>query len=322
MILVLAEHLRGEIRPITFEILTKAAEMAGESNTKVSTVLLADGSEEFVEELKPWTDEILVAEDRKYKDFNSDVCKEILAGVIKENKPDLILMGQTSQGMELAPPLATKLGIPLVTGAIEVRWNGGKPLVERDVFGGKARSEVKFTDGERYMLTIRPASFKAEKPTGLNADIVKLEPSIPDAEVRREVLGLFEPEAGEVDITSSDILVAVGRGIGDEMENLQIAEELAEALGGETSCTRPIVDKGWLPESRLIGQSGKTVEPKFLIAIGISGEFYFTVGMENSDTIIAINTDADAPIFGIADYGIVDDLFEVVPKLTELLRGK
>ncbi|KXA89304.1 hypothetical protein AKJ61_03155 [candidate division MSBL1 archaeon SCGC-AAA259B11] len=320
MILVVAEKADGKIKDITFEMLSKAEELAEKADSEVATLLLTEKKEELVKELENWTDKLFIAENDLFKDFNSDIHKQALSGIIEETEPELILMGHTYQGMELAPGLATKLDIPLISDVTEIVWEDEKPKVEREIFGGKVISEVEFVEDKQHMLTVRPAAFEAREPPGLSAEVIDFEPQISDSEVKREVLGISKPEAGEVDITSSDILVAVGRGIGADKEDLQIIEELADSIGGEICCTRPMVDKEWFPESRLVGQSGKTVTPNLFFAIGISGEFYFTMGMENSENIIAINRDPDAPIYRVADYGVVDDLFEVVPELTKVLQ--
>lgn len=319
MVLVLAEHREGEIRDITFEMLGKAAELADEKGTKVTAVLLADETDEFIDELEPWADEILVDEDSKYETFNSDVYQQVLAELIEEREPELTMIGHSAQGMDLAPSLSTGVEIPLVTSVIGLWWEDGELVAEREIYGGKVNSEVRFNKKDPYMVTVQAASFPAEEAPGLDGSIVEIEPAIEDSKVFKKFLEYVEPEAGEVDITASEILVSVGRGIEDE-DNLDIIEELADALGADISGSRPVIDNGWLPDDRQVGQSGKTVTPKLYLAIAISGASQHQIGMKGSDTIVAINKDPDAPIFEIADYGIVDDLFDVVPALAKVIK--
>lgn len=319
MVLVLVEHREGEIRDITFEMLGKAAELAEEIDSKVSAVLLTEDSDAFVDELKPWAHEIFVAEDSKYEKFNSDVYQQALADLIKEKEPELTMIGHSSQGMDLAPSLACEVETPLVTGVIDLWWENSELVAERQIYGGKVNSEVRFTKEGKYMAMVQQAAFPAEEAPGLDGGLIEIEPSVDESKVFKKFLEYVEPEAGEVDITASEILVSAGRGIGDK-DNLDIIEELAEAIGGDVSGSRPVIDNDWLPDDRQVGQSGKTVNPKLYLAIGISGASQHLIGMKGSDTIVAINKDPDAPIFEVADYGIVDDLFDVVPALTEQIK--
>lgn len=319
MILVPVEHREGEIRDQTFENLGKAAELAEEANSKVTAVLLTDDSDGFIEELEPWADEILLHENPNYEEFNSDVYQQALSQLIDEKEPELIMVPHSSQGMGLAPALAAEKDIPLVTNVIGLWWDDGEPVAERSIYGDKVNSEVRFKGDGQYMITSQAAAFPAEEPPGLDGNLIEVEPSIDDSKVFKKFLEFVEPEGGEVDITASDILVSVGRGIEDE-DNLDIIEELADALAADISGSRPTIDNGWLPDDRQVGQSGKTVTPKLYLAIGISGASQHQIGMKGSDTIVAINKDPDAPIFELADYGIVDDLFDVVPALTEIIK--
>lgn len=319
MVLVLVEHRQGEIRDITFEMLTKAAELADETDSKVSAVLLTDDADGFIDQLKPWADEILLHEDPKYEFFNSDVYEQALADIIADKTPDLIMIGHSAQGMELAPSLASETGTPLVTSVIDMWWEDGELVSERQIYGGKVNSEVRYNKKDPYMVTVQAASFEAEEAPNLDGSIIEIDPSIEESKVFKKFLEYVEPEAGEVDITASEILISIGRGIGEE-DNLDIIEELAEAVGGDISGSRPVIDNGWLPDDRQVGQSGKTVTPKLYLAIGISGASQHIIGMKGSETIVAINKDPDAPIFEVADYGIVDDLFDIVPKLTEIIK--
>ncbi len=319
MVMVLAEHRENELRDITFEMLIKASELAEEADTKVTAVLLAEDASEFIEELKPWADEILVDEDSKYETFNSDVYQQALGELIEEREPEIIMIGHSAQGMDLAPALSTDVDVPLSTSVTDINWEDDEIVTEREVYGGKVNSEVRFNAEDPYMVTVQAASFEASEAPGLDGSVVEIDPTIDESQVFKKFLEFVEPEAGAVDITASNLLVSVGRGIEDE-DNLDIIEDLADAMGADISGSRPVIDNGWLPDDRQVGQSGKTVTPNLYLAIGISGASQHIIGMKGADTIVAINKDPDAPIFEEADYGIVDDLFDVVPELTSTIK--
>lgn len=288
-------------------------------DTKVTAILLTDNSDGLVEDLKPWSDEVLLDEDSYYKHFNPDIYEQTLTKLIDERNPELIMIGHTSQGMDLAPTLASSINSALITNITNLSWKGNELVTEREIFGGKLNSEVEFTQDNSHMVTVRQGIFKAEEAPGLDGSITEINPTIDESKIFRKFIEYIEPEAGEIDITASEILVSVGRGIEDK-DNLEIIEDLAEVLGGDICGSRPVIDKGWIPEDRQVGQSGKTVAPKLYIAIGISGASPHTIGMKGSDIIVAINKDPNASIFEVSDYGIVDDLFNVVPKLTETIK--
>jgi len=196
----------------------------------------------------------------------------------------------------------------------------GRLLAVREMYGGKLQARVSFKGGEQYLATVRQAAFPLQELEPLGGQIVAVDSPLAEEARRKRFIEYVEAAVGEVDITQSDIIVAVGRGI-KEQENLEIVEKLAEAVGGVLAGSRPVIDAGWLPPDRQVGQSGKTVKPKLYIAVGISGASQHLAGMKASDTIVAINKDPGAPIFNVATYGIVDDLFKVVPALTEQLSS-
>ncbi|MFP4005854.1 MAG: electron transfer flavoprotein subunit alpha/FixB family protein [Candidatus Hadarchaeia archaeon] len=318
MILIIAEHRMGEIRDTTYEMLSKANSLARELSTNTETLLLTNEENGLIESIEPWTDKILLSEDPEYENYNADIYRQAISQVISERNPSLVLMGQTSQGMDLAPALSAELDMPLLTNVIDIE-KGESLKMERQIYGEKINSTVEFTKEDPYIITIRPGAFQSENPPELSGEIEKIEISLDSDEVFREFLEYIEPEEGEVDITNSEILVSIGRGIEDE-ENIEVVEELAEELSAHLAGTRPVIDNSWLPEDRLVGQTGKTVKPKLYLAIGISGQSNHVIGIKGSDTIVAVNKDAEAPIFQVADYGIVDDFMNVVPALTEKLR--
>ncbi len=318
-ILVLAEHLRGEIKDITFEMLGKAADLAGESGAPVSAVLFGSGVGELSERLASYADQVLVRDHEGFANYNSAVYQPVLGGIIREREPSLVMIGHTAFGVDLAPSLAVDLGLPLATDVIDVGLDGTGFVATRQTYGGKINERVGFGDAERVMVTVRSAAFPAEEGAR-SGSVVELDVDVPPEPEVRKFLEYVEAAAGDVDITKSEVVVAVGRGI-KEQENLEMVEELAEMLGGVLACSRPVVDAGWLPKDRQVGSSGKTVKPKLYVAVGVSGQFQHLSGMKSAETIVAINKDPKAPIFSAAHYGIVGDLFKVVPALKEKIAA-
>jgi electron transfer flavoprotein alpha subunit len=323
-IFILAEHRRGEIRDITFEMLTKGKELAEKTNMELAVVLLGKDVKEHAKTLSQHAKKVLLIEDEKLENFNSESYQKVLSHLIKERKPLLTLIGHTSFGMDLAPSLAASLNIPLATDCIDLEIEDSALMVTRQMYGGKVNVKARLRQAESYLVTVRQATFPAEKAS-MNGEIIEIPSPLSEEAANKRFIEYVLPPPGGVDITAAEVLVGIGRGIKDE-SNLPLVEDLAKALGGVLACSRPIVDKGWLPNDRQVGTSGKTVKPKLYIALGISGAFQHVLGMKNSDLIIAVNKDPNAPIFSVADYGIVEDLFKIVPslkdKIYELKAGK
>ena len=313
-IFVLAEHRRGELREISMEMLTGAAKLGG----TVIAVLLGKDVDEFADKLAGYADKVLYINDDMFENYNSETYQKALSALIKEHGPGLVLVGNTAQGVDMAPALAVELEAPLVTDITALEMEGDKPKATRQYYGGKLDAHMAMKDADLYILTVREATFPAEEPAK-SGEVAKVDNPVSEDIAYRKFLEYVEPEVGDVDITQSTLLIGVGRGIRED-KNMPVAEELAEALGADLAASRAVVDAGWLPADRQVGISGKTVKPKLYLAIGISGAFQHVTGMKGSEVIVAINKDPDAPIFGIADYGIVDDLFKVVPKLVEKIQ--
>jgi electron transfer flavoprotein alpha subunit len=321
-IFVLAEHRLGQIRDITYEMLTKAREVAEKANAELVGVMLGKDIKEKAKILSEYAKKVLVVEDVKLENFNSDTYQRVLAQLIKKRKPILTMIGHTSYGIELAPRLAVSLNIPLATDCTDLALESGTLSVTRQMYGGKVEMKGSLQRAESYMVTMRPGAFSAQKPpTPLNGPIIE-EPSplLEEITTKRFIQYIF-PLPGGVDITTAKKIVGIGRGIKDSA-NMPMMEELAESLEAVLACSRPIVDKGWLPSDRQVGLSGKTVKPKLYLAIGISGAFQHVLGMKNSDLIIAINKDPNAPIFSFSDYAVVDDLFNIVPALKNKIHSQ
>jgi electron transfer flavoprotein alpha subunit len=318
-IFVLTEHRQGQIRDITFEMLTKGKELAEKTNTELTAVLFGKNVKEHAKVLSEYAKKVLLIEDSKLENFNSEAYQKVLYNLIKERNPLLTLIGHTSCGVDLAPRLAASLDIPLATDCIDLKFENEELAVTRQMYGGKVNVDAVLQKAESYIVTVRQATFPAEKGASMNGEIIEIPSPLSEEITEKRFIEYVLPPPGGVDITAADVLIGVGRGIKDESE-IPSVEELAKTLGGALACSRPIVDKGWLPNDRQVGSSGKTVKPKLYIALGISGAFQHVLGMKNSDLIIAVNKDSNAPIFGVADYGVVEDLFKIVPPLKTKLQ--
>ncbi len=318
-IIVLAEHRKGELRDVTWEMLSKGRQLAESAGADLGVVLLGKGVNHLAEALKSKANKIFLFEDERLEFYNSETYEKVLTQLITERKPFLTLIGHTATGMDFAPSLAAHLKMPLATDCIGIDLQGETFSLTRQLYGGKANAAVSFVKKGSYMVTVRPGAFPVVEKDPLPGEIVPLPLPLTDEGLAKRFLQYVEAAAGEVDITQADILVAVGRGI-KEAENIPMVKELADAIGGALACSRPVVDKKWLPKGCQVGTSGKTVKPKVYIAIGISGAFQHIAGMKGAGTVIAINKDPKAPIFSVAQYGIVADLFKIVPVLKDKIR--
>jgi electron transfer flavoprotein alpha subunit len=314
-IFVLAEHRQGQVRDITYEMLTKAGEIAEKTSAELTAILLGKNIKEHAKTLAEYAKTVIVVEDARLENFNSEAYKKILANLITQHKPLLVMLGHTSYGVDLAPRLAMTLNLPLATDCIDLAFENDTFTVTRQMFGGKVNVKATARKAETYIVSIRQATFAPQKPTPpIDGQITEVPSPLTEEITEKRFIQYVLPPPGGVDITVAEKLVGVGRGIKDAT-NMPMVEELAKTLGGVLACSRPIVDKGWLPTDRQVGTSGKTVKPKLYVALGISGAFQHVLGMKSSDLIIAVNKDPKAPIFSFADYGVVDDLFKITPAL-------
>lgn len=313
-IFIIAEHRQGSLRDITWEMLTKGRELASSLDSELTAILLGYGVRDIAEDLAQRAEQVLLVEDERLENFNGEIYQKVLAQLISEYKPCLTIIGHTSFGMELAPSLATQLKLPLSTDCLDIHFEGGKLTTIRQKYAGKVNAEISFPGATQYMVTVRAGSSPMECEAIKDGTINRLDLPVEEAEYKK-LIEYIDAVAGEVDITQADVLISVGRGIGDS-KNIPLVSELVEVMGGTLSCSRPVVDKKWLPKERQVGTSGKTVKPKIYLAIGISGAFQHLAGIKGG-IIIAINRDPKAPIFRVADYGIIGDLFKVVPLLKE-----
>jgi len=319
-IFILIEHRQGKIRDISYEMLGLGENLAKQQNTSATAVLLGHDVKNFAEDLVTRVPKVLVVEDENLKNFNSVLYQKTLSALISKYQPSLLIMGHSAFGMDLAPSLSIEMDLPLVTDCIGLSFESGRLKATRSIYGGKVNASIGLRESKGYIATIRPGIFTPKTPEDKKGGIVMESSPLQGAvDVKKFIEYIEAPITGE-DITQAEILVSVGQGIGGP-EHIPLFEELAKNLGGTISCSRPVVDRNWLPKERQVGISGKTVKPKIYLAIGISGAFQHVTAMQGSDTIIAINKDPRAPIFGVADYGIVDDFQNVIPVLKEKTKS-
>jgi electron transfer flavoprotein alpha subunit len=308
--LVVAEHVRGELRPITLELVSAARSLGG----PVEVAVIAKDPSAFTAAVNvEGVDEILAVAIEQ-DEFENDVYQQTVEQLIAERNAPVVLLGFTVNSMGYGPALAAKLGTGFASDVFAVRDEGGELVVERSFYGAKVNGEVEFPGQDTVVLLIRPTAWQPAEGAR-SADVTEV--SIAPAASRARHKDWVEAQAGDVDITTADFLLSVGRGIGDK-ENLEQFQELADSMGATLSSSRPLVDAGWMPSARQVGQSGKTVKPSVYIALGISGAVQHLAGMKTSGTIIAVNTDPEAAIFNVAHYGAVADLFEVAEELEKL----
>lgn len=313
-VFVFIEHHEGKLMDISFESLSAAQKL----NDEVVAVLTGENISGLAENVAKYVDKVLVVDDPKI-DTNNEAYTKVLDELIKKEKPKFVIMGHSSMGMDIAPAVAVDLGLPIATDVVKLNTESEKIKVTRSIHNGKVLADYNLKDAETYIITIRAGEFSAEELKEKNGKIEKVDLPLTEEVANKKFLEYVQPEVGAVDITQADILVSVGRGIKDK-ENIPLAEELAKAMGGVLSCSRPIVDYGWLPKDRQVGTSGKTVKPKLYLALGISGAFQHVAGMKGSNMIVAVNKDPKAPIFSVAQYGIVDDVLKVIPALAQKIK--
>jgi electron transfer flavoprotein alpha subunit len=322
-ILVVAEHRQGKWNNTSFETLAAAQQIAKETSGTISGLVIGKGVSPLADELAAKNvGEVLLVEHDLLEAYTPDGYCVALKQVIDADKPDLVLFPHTYQVRDFAPKLAAMLGKGMIGDCVGYRHEGGKLVFVRQMFQGKTAADVTFQGAAPWFASFQAGAFRSDlvtaHPSGkavVNATAIQLAPE----QIRTKPLDLFKEAKSAVDLTQAPLIVAIGRGI-KAPENIPQAEALAKALGGEIAASRPICDEGWLPMERQIGSSGQTVAPKLYLALGISGAIQHVVGMKGARTIVAINKDQNAPIFEIADYGIVADIFEVMPALTEALE--
>ncbi len=333
---VFAQQVDNEISSIAFELLGKAKDLAKDLNTDVTAVLIGSGVKGLADQLAEYgADKVIVVDDPELKDYRTEPYAHALASVINKYKPEIMLVGATAIGRDLGPRVSARVATGL-TADCTVLEIGDFPLqavpgqeqlhnqllMTRPAFGGNTIATIACPYNRPQMATVRAGVMQKIAPIkGAKANVEEFNPGFTPDNKYVEILDIVKAVTNTVDIMDAKILVSGGRGVGSP-ENFKILEDLAEVLGGTVSCSRAVVDSGWKPKDLQVGQTGKTVRPNVYFAIGISGAIQHVAGMEESDIIVAINKDADAPIFDVADYGVVGDLNKIVPKLTEALKAE
>ena len=333
---VYAQQVDNKISGIALELLGKAKDLAKDLDTDVTAVLIGSDVKGLADELAEYgADKVILVDDPELKEYRTEPYTHALASVINEFKPEIVLVGATAIGRDLGPRVSARVATGL-TADCTVLEIGDFPLnplpnqeqkhnqllMTRPAFGGNTIATIACPDNRPQMATVRPGVMQKIEPiVGAKANIVEYNPGFTVDNKYVEILEVVKSVSDTVDIMDAKILVSGGRGVGSK-ENFKLLEDLAAVLGGTVSCSRAVTDSGWLPRDLQVGQTGKTVRPNVYFAIGISGAIQHVAGMEESDIIIAINKDEDAPIFDVADYGIVGDLNKIVPQLTEAIKAQ
>jgi electron transfer flavoprotein alpha subunit len=315
-ILVFIEHVGGKINRASYEAVRAAQLLGAELGQETAAVVLGQGIGELAAEVaKHKLGRVYTAESPWLKDYTADGLVAAVKQVITRVEPALVLMSHTYEARDFAPKLAAALRRALVGDCIGYKVEGGAALFTRQVFQGKLSVDVAPVGEAPHFVSFQIGSFRGDEVEAGQAEVQALEVQLDADQVRQQPEERFKEAKAAVDLTQAPLIVAVGRGI-KEAKNIEIVRKLADALGAELAASRPICDNEWLPMDRQIGSSGQTVAPKLYVAVGISGAIQHLVGMKGARTIVAINKDPEAPIFEVADYGIVGDLFEIVPALT------
>lgn len=333
---VFAQQVDNEVSSIAFELLGKAKDLAKDLNTEVTAVLIGSGIKGLADQLAEYgADKVIVVDDPELKNYRTEPYAHALASVINKYKPEIMLVGATAIGRDLGPRVSARVATGLTAdctvleiGDFPLQPTPGQEqlhnqlLMTRPAFGGNTIATIACPYNRPQMATVRAGVMQKITPIkGAKANVEEYNPGFTPDNKYVEILDIVKAVTNTVDIMDAKILVSGGRGVGSP-ENFKILEDLAEVLGGTVSCSRAVVDSGWKPKDLQVGQTGKTVRPNVYFAIGISGAIQHVAGMEESDIIVAINKDADAPIFDVADYGVVGDLNKIVPKLTEALKAE
>jgi electron transfer flavoprotein alpha subunit len=321
-ILVVVEQREGKLNRVSWETLAAGQALAAEMGLTLETAVVGNAVASFANEVAgKKVAKVYAIESPKLEPYTPDAFSAALKQFIESKQPKLVLMPHTYQVRDFVPKLATAMGRTAISDCVGYKKDGDKLVFTRQMFQGKLAADVSFTSDAPWFVTFQNGAFRGDKvEAGSSAAPVEtVNAQIADGVIRNKPQEVFKEAKQAVDLTQAEIIVSVGRGI-KEQKNIELAKQLAEALGGELAASRPICDSGWLPMDRQIGSSGQTVAPKLYLALGISGAIQHIVGMKGARTIIAINKDSEAPIFEIADYAVVGNLFDIVPPLIEEVK--
>ena len=335
-VFIYAQQVEHKLSDIAFELVGKAKELAADLNTEVTAVLLGSNVKALATELGEYgADKVIVVDNPALETYRTEPYAQALVSVINEYKPEIMLVGATAIGRDLGPTVSARVKTGLTAdctkleiGDFPINAMPGQEqkhnqlLMTRPAFGGNTIATIACPDNRPQMATVRPGVMqKLPKEAGRAAEVIEYNPALEENNRYVEIMDIVKAVGNVENIMDAKVLVSGGRGVGSA-ENFKMLDELAEVLGGQVSCSRAVVDNGWKPKDLQVGQTGKTVRPNVYFAIGISGAIQHTAGMEESDIIIAINKDETAPIFDVADYGIVGDLNKIVPALTAQLKAE
>ena len=324
-ILFISEQREGKWNKVSFEALAASQQIAAQAKASVSGLVIGQSIAGLADELAGYQlEEVLLVENALLEKYTPDGYSIALKQAIEQSKPDLVILPHTYQVRDFAPKLAASMNKGMIGDCVGYRYENGKLVFVRQMFQGRTAADVTFQGEGPWIASFQAGAFRgdlAAKNASGKAPVKPVSVQLKPEQIRTKPLELFREAKQAVDLTQAPILVSIGRGI-KAPENIPLAEKLAKALGAELSASRPICDEGWLPMDRQIGSSGQTVSPKLYLALGISGAIQHVVGMKGSRCIVAINKDQNAPIFEIADYGVVGDLFEIVPALAEAVESR
>ncbi|HYM38880.1 MAG TPA: electron transfer flavoprotein subunit alpha/FixB family protein [Thermoplasmata archaeon] len=318
-ILILAEHLEGKLAPSTLELVAKGRELASQSGGVARAALLGHGAGGLAQTMAGYGLPVLHIDDPALAEYTDDGYGQALRSLVESNGPRIVLVAHTAQGYDVAPGLAGAMDLPLASNCIDVRLEGQKLVVVRRLLNEKIQGEFELASEKPYVVTLRPGTAKPAEPAP-GGSVIPTPISIETSKIRTVFLGIERPQVSDIDIAAADVIVSAGRGI-QKKENLPMVEEFAKLLGGVVGASRPLTDMEWLPKTRQVGQSGKTVRPKLYVACGISGAMQHVAGMKDAGLIVAINTDPSAPIFEVAHVGIVGNVLQILPLAIKDLKG-
>jgi electron transfer flavoprotein alpha subunit len=318
---VFAEHQDGTIRKTTYELFGKGRELAEQSGVELAAMLLGSGVDGIAQELTAYADKIYQWDDPLFEKYNSDVYLQVIVGLAEKESPQILLAGATFLARDLFPRVAGRLKTGIAVDCLNLDLgDDGLLVATRPLFGGKVLADVVCRQGRPQIALTRPNTFPLpDTRRDRTGEVIPLDVAVDPAQVRLEVLEVVRTATERLDLTEAEIIVTGGRGM-KEAENFPLLDDLADALGATVGATRGVVDSGWRPHDDQVGKSGKTVSPKLYFAVGLSGAIHHVMGMDTSRVVVAINKDPQAPIFKYADYGVLGDLFEVIPLLTEELK--
>ena len=317
---VCLEQTGGKVAGISYEMLSEARKLADQLSTQVSAVLMGSGVTDYAKDAISYgADVVYLCDDEQLKDYRTETYCKVLADLVKEHEPEILLLSASTNGRDLAGRLSSRLETGLASDCVGLQLDEEKNLVAtRPMYGGNIMADIIFPEKRPAMCTIRSNAFSKEQPDqSRTGEIISV--SLEEVELRTAVRELIAKAGGEISLTDAQIIVSGGRGLGDP-SGFELIRQLADTLHAAVGASRAAVDAGWIPYEHQVGQTGKTVSPKLYIACGISGALQHLAGMKTSDVIVAINKDEDAPIFQVANYGIVGDLYKVIPVMIEELQ--